>query len=75
MYVKTFFVLRSFQNTTNYIINSIKKIEDYNEVTGHFLSIFLESEIRKKGYLIEEEKDVNKVSLITFLNKPFKRTR
>ena len=55
MYVKAYVMLRSYQNTTNYIINAIKKIEDYNEVTGHFLNIFLESEVRRKGYLVEEE--------------------
>jgi len=37
-----------------YVVNYIKKVENYNEVTGHFLKIFLGVEMRSKGYLVEE---------------------
>ena len=58
MYIKVLIMVRSYQEKSIYVVNSIKRIEDYNEVTNHFLSIFLNSEIRKKGYLIEEDQKV-----------------
>jgi hypothetical protein len=37
-----------------YALNYIKRIEDYDEITAHFLKIFLNAEIRKKGFLVTE---------------------
>lgn len=48
-------MIRSYGEDKMYVINYIKMIEDYNEVTAHLLSIFLGVEMRSKGYLVEEQ--------------------
>ena len=73
MYVKA--IGRSAQFTkqgNQFLIERITPVENYNEVTGHFLQIFLFSEMRSKGMMVEEHKGFVRVkfALLTLLICP-----
>ena len=53
MYVKTLATLRFYHGKNLMMLYAINPVTDYNEVTNHFLNVFLNHCIRTKGYIIE----------------------
>ena len=54
-YAKIYGNIRVFKDEKAIVGTHIKKIEKYDEVTNHFLSVFISNCIRKKGILKPRE--------------------
>jgi len=59
--MKIYVLRRSFKDDVMYVITHIQKIENFDEVTAHYLKVFLASETRKNGYIKEEPITFQKV--------------
>jgi RPA family protein len=59
-YVKIFGHLRKFKETRSIVGTHVSKINEYDEITNHFLQVFISSEARTKGVLASEDLEETK---------------
>ena len=57
LYVKIFGTIRVFKNEKAIIGTQITKIEKLDEITNHFLQVFVSNNVRQKGNLTKRDLD------------------
>lgn len=55
MYVKVFGTIRVFKEEKAIVGTHIKKVEKFDELTNHFLQVFVAHNIRHKGILTNKD--------------------